>query len=105
MASKKVSDVQFLNAIVDYHIEHGYYPTIREIGEIVGMTSSASVQTRFDQLIEKGFIYGNSKSPRAYNIKASWAQIPFADEYLCKACGNKNTEKTDFCPMCGSKMR
>jgi repressor LexA len=43
-----------LDFIPAYTAEHGYPPTVREIGEAVGLNSSASVQELLGVLVTKG---------------------------------------------------
>lgn len=50
-------------------IEHrGYPPSIREIGETVGLASSSSVAHQLRQLEEKGFIKRDPNRPRALEV-------------------------------------
>ncbi|MFF2752799.1 hypothetical protein ACFVR1_03440 [Psychrobacillus sp. NPDC058041] len=43
--------------------EHKYSPTVREIGEDVGLKSSSTVHGHLDKMREKGFInFTNSRS-------------------------------------------
>ena len=45
--------LEFVNAFVQ---EHGFAPSVREIGEAVGLRSTASVSYHLQQLQEKGFL-------------------------------------------------
>ena len=57
-------------AIVSYIEEHQYPPTVREIGEMVGLKSTSSVFTHLTKLMEEGRVEtdGNIGSPRALRI-------------------------------------
>src|SRR5881628_414519 len=44
--------------------EHGYPPSIREIGEAVGLTSPSSVHSQLEALQRKGFIRRDPTKPR-----------------------------------------
>jgi repressor LexA len=43
-------------AIVNHTREHGYTPSIREVCQRVGMTSTSSVHTHVDRLVELGWL-------------------------------------------------
>lgn len=45
--------------------EHGYPPTVREIGEAVGLTSSSSVHAQLANLERKGLLRKDPTKPRA----------------------------------------
>ena len=45
-----------MEAIEWWYAEHGHSPTVREIGERCGYTSSATVAVALDNLEEKGYI-------------------------------------------------
>jgi repressor LexA len=53
---------------------HGYPPSVREIGEAVGLKSSSTVHAHLVKLEEKGFIRKDPSKPRAL--------IPITDEKL-----------------------
>ena len=45
--------------------ERGYPPTVREIGEAVGLTSSSSVHSQLENLERKGYLTKDPTKPRA----------------------------------------
>src|SRR3954467_12196457 len=45
--------------------ERGYPPTVREIGEAVGLTSSSSVHSQLENLQRKGYLTKDPTKPRA----------------------------------------
>jgi repressor LexA len=55
---KQLTGVQskILEAIVSYRREKGYNPTMREVGEAVGLSSTSSVSYQLSQLRELGFL-------------------------------------------------
>ena len=60
--------------VIRESIEHrGYPPSMREIGERVGLTSSSSVAHQLRTLEEKGFIKRDPNRPRAMQIFAPHA--------------------------------
>jgi repressor LexA len=48
--------------------EHGYPPSIREIGEAVGLTSPSSVHSQLEALQRKGFIRRDPTKPRTIAV-------------------------------------
>lgn len=60
---------QIRDFIVEYITEHGYPPTVREIGEGVNLASTSSVQTYLSQMLELGMIEtDNPGCPRAIRV-------------------------------------
>lgn len=61
---------KILDAIVAYMQEHGYSPSVREIGEMVGLQSTSSVQHYMYQLYELGLIESDCENgaPRAIRV-------------------------------------
>ncbi len=48
--------------------ERGYPPTVREIGEAVGLTSSSSVHAQLENLQKKGLLRKDASKPRAIEV-------------------------------------
>ena len=48
--------------------ERGYPPTVREIGEAVGLTSSSSVHAQIANLQRKGLLKKDPTKPRAIEV-------------------------------------
>ena len=48
--------LQILNYIADSQRDQGYPPSVREIGEAVGLTSSATVHTHLAVLQREGYL-------------------------------------------------
>lgn len=60
---------KMLEAIISYIQEHGYSPTVREIGEMVGLSSSSSVQNHLYNMYDLGMIESDCESaPRAIRV-------------------------------------
>lgn len=59
---------QILDIIEDYINANGFSPSIREIGEIIGLSSSSSVHAYMKKLEEKGFIERLENFPRAVRL-------------------------------------
>ena len=47
---------EILNCIIGYMQEHGYAPTVREIGDRVGLRSSSSVHRYLVEMRDSGMI-------------------------------------------------
>jgi repressor LexA len=50
--------------------ERGYPPTVREIGDAVGLTSSSSVHSQLENLQRKGLLHRDPTKPRALGLAA-----------------------------------
>jgi repressor LexA len=56
---------RILEVIRDFTAEHGYPPSVREIGERVGLSSSSTVQSHLKTLEKRGLIHRDPTKPRA----------------------------------------
>ena len=54
--------------ICSYRAEHGYPPSVREIGAAVGLASPSTVHMHLQVLQEQGLIKRDSKKPRAIEV-------------------------------------
>lgn len=64
-------DKEIIEIILNYHTEHGYMPSYREIGELAGMTSSASIARHMDKFFDMGILETDLPDytpPRGYRI-------------------------------------
>ncbi|MDK8193114.1 hypothetical protein QP794_23790 [Paenibacillus sp. UMB7766-LJ446] len=52
-----------LQAIKVYFQDHGYPPTTRELGDMMGLASSSTAYSYLDRLEKKGFITPARKHP------------------------------------------
>ena len=70
MRKEIVSNTKILEVIVQYIQKHGYSPTTREIGDGVGLKSTATVHLRLKKMLELGMIESddNFGSPRAIRV-------------------------------------
>ena len=72
---------RILDFIAETVRERGYPPTVREIGEAVGLTSSSSVHAQLANLEKKGFLHKDPTKPRAMSLsteesKATGTVVP-----------------------------
>jgi repressor LexA len=56
---------RILEVIRDFTEEHGYPPSVREIGVLVGLSSSSTVQSHLKSLEKRGLIFRDPTKPRA----------------------------------------
>jgi len=59
---------RILDVIRDAVADRGYPPSIRAIGEAVGLTSTSSVHSQLEALQRKGFIRRDPTKPRAIEV-------------------------------------
>jgi len=67
---------KILDFISSATADHGYPPSMREIGEAVGLTSSGSVAYQLKILAEKGFINRDATRARAVEVISPSAGLP-----------------------------
>jgi repressor LexA len=60
--------LQILKFIADSQRDRGYPPSVREIGEAVGLTSSATVHTHLAVLQREGYLSRDPSKPRAIQV-------------------------------------
>lgn len=58
-----------LEVIKDWLERYGYPPSIREIGEAVGLNSTSSVAHQLRALERKGYLRRDANRPRAYGVR------------------------------------
>ncbi|MDK8193785.1 FaeA/PapI family transcriptional regulator [Paenibacillus sp. UMB7766-LJ446] len=57
-----------LGVIKDYFRDHGYPPTTRELGDMMGVTSSSTAYGYLKRLEKKGCIKRTTSTPRGIKI-------------------------------------
>lgn len=67
---------QILQFIKDEIRSKGYPPSVREIGEAIGLSSSSTVHGHMSRLEEKGFIRRDPTKPRAIEILDGSSVLP-----------------------------
>ncbi|MBV1848523.1 transcriptional repressor LexA [Catellatospora tritici] len=60
---------RILSVIKEWVEQHGYPPTVREIGEAVGLVSPSSVAYQLKELERKGFLRRDPSRPRAVDVR------------------------------------
>jgi repressor LexA len=56
--------------------DRGYPPTVREIGEAVGLTSSSSVHSQLANLERMGLLHKDPTKPRAIGLSPPQGEVP-----------------------------
>lgn len=60
---------KILAAIIEYITEHGYSPTVREIGDAVGLRSPATVHGYLEKMFDDGILETDApRTPRAIRV-------------------------------------
>ncbi len=71
MADKKISarQLQILEFISEQMSDRGYPPSVREIGEAVGLTSPSTVHSHLNTLSRLGYLRRDPTKPRAIEVR------------------------------------
>lgn len=71
MADKKISarQLQILQFISSQMRDRGYPPSVREIGEAVGLTSPSTVHSHLNTLTRLGYLRRDPTKPRAIEVR------------------------------------
>lgn len=64
----KVTDDQIVDFIASFHGERGYPPSVRQIGEAVGLTSTSTVHARLHGLVRDGRLLLERGQPRTIRV-------------------------------------
>ncbi|MBC5799024.1 MAG: transcriptional repressor LexA [Candidatus Eremiobacteraeota bacterium] len=83
MTERAPSDRQthILEAIRSYTKQYGYPPSVREIGQLVGLSSSSTVQAHLRSLEKQGFIRRDPTKPRTLIMRQDAATEQRESEY------------------------
>ena len=60
---------EILDCIVEHLNDRGYPPSVREIGEAVGLKSPATVKAHLDNLKDAGYLVRDPAKPRAIQVR------------------------------------
>ena len=62
---------RIMEAIISYIEEHQYFPSYREIGDMVGLKSTSSVHLQIAKLIQEGRLESDTEyiQPRALRVR------------------------------------
>ena len=90
-----------LNVIRASVTSRGYPPSIREIGDAVGLTSTSSVAHQLRTLERKGYLRRDPNRPRAVDVRGAEETTPAAPAVLTDVAGSDNLPEPTFVPVLG----
>lgn len=67
---------EILNYVLEYSRQHGYPPSVRDIGNALHLTSSSTVHSHLSALEKKGYIRRDPSKPRAIEILRDDSSMP-----------------------------
>ncbi len=67
---------EILTFVQRYADAHGYPPSVREIGQALGLTSSSTVHSHLAALGKKGYLRRDPSKPRALEVLRDEREIP-----------------------------
>ncbi len=67
---------EILTFVQRYADAHGYPPSVREIGQALGLTSSSTVHSHLSALEKKGFLRRDPNKPRALEVLRDERDMP-----------------------------
>jgi repressor LexA len=91
---------KILNVIQDAVKDRGFPPTVREIADLVGLASPASVAHQLSALERKGFIKRDPNSPRAIDLTLP-NKSGVAIDGLVGGIDGEQTPEATFVPLVG----
>ena len=71
---------EILAFVNEHSAQHGYPPTVREIGTAVGLTSSSTVHAHLANLERLGLLRRDPAKPRALNLVGREQKVPATSE-------------------------
>lgn len=89
-----------LNFIHRYARERGYPPSIREIGDAVGLSSPSSVAHQLKVLQRKGYLYRDQNRPRAVEIRLR-GQSPVSSNGSAEESAEASGGPAAYVPLLG----
>ena len=77
IGKRELSDRQWqiLRCVYNHHLEHGFPPTIREIGDAVGMTSTSVINYNLTRLVQYGLLARRSDISRSVTLQPEGYQM------------------------------
>jgi repressor LexA len=89
MAERATTEKQqrIIEVIREYTLERGYPPSVREIGERVGLSSSSTVQSHLKTLERRGLLKRDPTKPRALTAPRSAGEPPYVESITLPIVG------------------
>jgi repressor LexA len=75
LSKRQRNILEYIRSVTD---ERGYPPSVREIGEAVGLASPSSVHAQLSTLMERGYLAKDASKPRAMRVEMSETGVPIA---------------------------
>jgi repressor LexA len=88
---------QVLEVLVESQRQRGYAPSMREIGDIVNLSSPSSVKHQLEVLEAKGYIRRDRHTPRAIELVNPEADMP----QRLRDSGSPESAKPRYVPLVG----
>jgi repressor LexA len=79
---------QILDFLTSYVDDHGYPPTVREIGEAVGLASPSTVHAHLANLERAGLLKRDPTKPRAIELRREPKALPVSDVHRLPLVGD-----------------
>jgi repressor LexA len=95
---------KILDVITETVERRGYPPSMREIGEAVGLTSSSSVAHQLSSLERKGFLRRDANRPRAVEVRTPPGKpsaSPASEQFVDMTDSGDATPATSYVPLVG----
>ncbi|WP_079479700.1 LexA family protein [Halobacillus salinus] len=91
---RKLTDIKnsILLYVTEHQDEHGYAPTVREIGDKVGLSSSSTVHNHIHSLIEMGYLSNDLRSPRTLKVVSGSAP----EKHILEQMKELDDDQTDI---------
>lgn len=69
---------QILEVIANFTAQRGFPPTVREVGQLVGISSSSTAEQHIQALARKGYVTRAPRTPRSLRVirQACGPEIP-----------------------------
>src|SRR5438270_5828573 len=90
-----------LNVIRESVTSRGYPPSIREIGDAVGLTSTSSVAHQLRTLERKGYLRRDPNRPRAVDVRSSEETAAATAAPVTDVAGSDALPEPTYVPVLG----
>ncbi|MBU7543568.1 transcriptional repressor LexA [Weissella cibaria] len=111
MTQPESKQLAILRFVYEKQLEKGYPPTVREIGEGVGLSSSSTVHGHLNRLQKKGLLHKDPDKPRALEVTPAGIEalgvttrsqnmMPVLDEHEAIPASNEDSDYiVDYFPV------
>lgn len=111
MTQPESKQLAILRFVYEKQLEKGYPPTVREIGDGVGLSSSSTVHGHLNRLQKKGLLHKDPDKPRALEVTPAGIEalgvttrnqnmMPVLDEHEAIPASNEDSDYiVDYFPV------